>query len=69
MLKNGLKQSTEYQCLFYKRDGEKYIYCVVHVDDMIIVSSSEEFEKKYMKEIAKDIHIKDLGEARSVLGM
>jgi len=55
--------------LFYRKEKENYIFCAIHVDDMIVVSSDEKYENKYMKEIAKNIEIKDIGEAKSILGI
>lgn len=45
------------------------MYCGVHVDDMITVSSNDEFEKFYMDKIKQSIDLKDIGEAKTVLGM
>ena len=36
---------------------------------MIIVSSDDEFERGFMKKIEQYMEIKDLGEAKTVLGM
>jgi len=54
--------------LFYKREDSN-LYCGVHVDDMIVVSSNEEFDKKHMKEINKKINMKNLGEAKTTVGI
>lgn len=69
MQKCGMKQSVEDPCLFYARKKNDYLYCGIHVDDMVIISSGESFEKEYIDKIKRYIDIKDLGEANTVLGM
>lgn len=44
LIKCGLRESKEDPCLFYAKDEDKFIYCAVHVDDMITVSSDDGFE-------------------------
>jgi len=45
LFKNGLRQSKKDPCLFYKKEKENYIFCAIHVDDMIVVSSDEKYER------------------------
>jgi len=65
----GLKQSKEDPCLFYAKEDNKFLYCGIHVDDMPTVCSDDEFERRFMDKIKQYIDMKDLGEAKSVLGM
>lgn len=69
LLNSGLKQSYEDPCLFYVREREDFLYCGVHVDDMATVSSSDEYEKKFMNKVKSKVEIKDIGEGKSILGM
>lgn len=69
MLKSGMCQSMEDPCIFYKSEGQKFLYCGIHVDDMAIVSSDEDIEKCYMSRIGKKIDLKCLGDAKCILGM
>ena len=69
MLESGLQQTKEDPCLFYAREGNDFLYCAVHVDDMPTISSTNEFEKIYINRIKKHIDIKNLGEKETILGM
>jgi len=55
--------------LFYAKEKNRFLYCGVHVDDMVTVSSDDEYEKGYIKRIKQLVDLKDLGEAETVLGM
>lgn len=69
LIKSGLQQSKEDPCLFYVINGNKFLFCGIHVDDMPTVSSDDKFEKTYIKKIKEQINIKDIEEAKTVLGM
>jgi len=69
LIRCGLRQSKEDSCLFYVKEKNRFLYCGIHVDDMPIVSSDDKFEKNYIDKIREYIDIKDLGEAKVVLGM
>lgn len=69
LIRCGLSQSKEDPCLFYAREKNRFLYCGIHVDDMPTVSSDDKFEKSYIDKIREHIDIKDLGEAKVVLGM
>lgn len=64
MLKRGMCQLLEDPCIFYKSEGQKFLYCGIHVDDMVIVSSDDEIGKCYMSRIGKRIDLKCLSDAR-----
>lgn len=68
LIKNGLSQSKEDPCLFYAKRNNKFLYCGIHVDDMITVSSDDKFEESYMNKIKQYIE-KNFGKAKLVLGM
>ena len=69
MLKSGMCQSIEDPCIFYKIERQKFLYCGIHVDDLVIVSSDDDIEKCYMSRIRKRIDLKCLGDAKCILGM
>ena len=57
-MKSGMRQSREDLCIFYKTEGQKILYCGLHVDDMVIVSSDKDIEKCYMSRIKNKIDLK-----------
>ena len=57
-MKSGMRQSREDLCIFYKTEGQKFLYCGLHVDDMVIVSSDKDIEKCYMSRIKNKIDLK-----------
>lgn len=69
MIKSGMCQSKEDQCLFYKIEGQKFLYCAIYVDDMVVVSSNIDIEKYYMNRVGSKINLKCLGDAKYILGM
>lgn len=69
LIKIGLKQSKEDPCLFFVIKENQFLLCGIHIDDMVVVSSDERFERSYMKKIEQHIGIKNIGEAKTVLGM
>jgi len=50
-MRNGI---IENQSLFYTREKSRFLYCGVHVDDIVTVSSDNEFEKVYERN--KTVH-------------
>jgi len=49
-------------------DGE-YIYLLLYVDNMLIASKSRSAINKLKKDLSSEFEMKDLGEAKKVLGM
>ena len=49
--------------------GGEYIYLLLYVDDMLITSKSRSAIDKLKKNLSSEFEIKDLGEAKNVLGM
>jgi len=57
-------------CVYYnKLPGGEYIYLLLYVDDMFIVSKSRSVINKLKKDLSSKFEMKDLGEAEKVLGM
>ena len=57
-------------CVYYNKlpNGE-YIYLLLYVDDMLIASKSRATIDKLKKDLFFEFEMKDLGEAKKVLGM
>jgi len=57
-------------CVYYNKlpEGE-YIYLLLYVDDMLIASKSRSAIDKLKKDLSSEFEMKDLGEAKNVLGM
>jgi len=57
-------------CVYYnKLPGGEYIYLLLYVDDMLIVSKSRSVIDKLKKDLSSEFEMKDLGEAKKVLGL
>jgi len=57
-------------CVYYnKLPGGQYIYLLLYVDDMLIVFKSRYIIDKLKKDLSSKFEMKDLGEAKKVLGM
>ena len=57
-------------CLYYnKLPGGEYIYLLLYVDDMLIASKSRSAIDKLKKDLSSELEMKDLGEAKKVVGM
>jgi len=57
-------------CVYYNKllEGE-YIYLLLYVDDIIIASKSKFAIDKLKKNLSSEFEMKDLGEAKKVLGI
>jgi len=54
---------------YNKLPGGKYIYPLLYVDDMLIASKNRSAIDKLKKVLSSEFDMKDLGEAKKVLGM
>ena len=55
-------------CLFRKLPSE-YMYLLLYVDDMLIASKNRSLIDKMKVQLSCEFKLKDLGEARRILGM
>ena len=55
--------------VYYKLLGGDYIYLLLYVDNMLIASKSRSAIDKLKKQFSFEFGMKDLGEAKKVLGM
>lgn len=65
----GFVPSKADTSLFFYRKGNYVIYMLVYVDDIIVVSSSQEAVKALLRDLEKDFAIKDLGDLHYFLGI
>ena len=57
-------------CVYHKKlSGGTYVYLLIYVDDMLIASSDITEITKLKGQMQKEFEMKDLGEARKILGM
>ncbi|GKF25023.1 retrotransposon protein, putative, ty1-copia subclass, partial [Tanacetum coccineum] len=70
MLSNGFKRSSYDSYVYYRSyaPGE-YIYLLLYVDDMRIACKSKAEIRSTMSLLKKEFDMKDLGEAKKILGM
>ena len=54
---------------YNKLPGGEYIYLLLYVDDIFIVSKSRSVINKLKKDLSSKFEMKDLGEAKKVLGI
>jgi ATP-binding cassette subfamily B (MDR/TAP) protein 1 len=64
------KRSKYDHCVYLRRlqDGS-YIYLLLYVDDMLIAAKSQVEIDKLKAQLSKEFEMKDLGEAKKILGM
>lgn len=64
------KRSKYDHCVYLRRlqDGS-YIYLLLYVDDMLIAAKSQTEIDKLKAQLSKEFEMKDLGEAKKILGM
>ncbi|CAM8972742.1 unnamed protein product [Rhodiola kirilowii] len=56
-------------CCYFKKLDDSYIILLLYVDDMLIAGSSSQEVSKLKKQLSKRFAMKDLGEAKQILGM
>ncbi|CAM8987567.1 unnamed protein product [Rhodiola kirilowii] len=56
-------------CCYFKKLDDGYIILLLYVDDMLIAGSSAQEVSKLKKKFSKRFAMKDLGEAKQILGM
>ena len=62
-------QSKADQCVFHKKTIDEYTIIAVYVDDLLIATNNEENLRLTKQKFWDKFKMKDLGEARNVLGM
>ena len=69
LLKFGLSKSKVDPCVYYKISGDKMLYVAVYVDDLLILSNDEKQKLELKNNLKSNFKMKDIGEARFVLGI
>ncbi|GKV46553.1 hypothetical protein SLEP1_g53526 [Rubroshorea leprosula] len=67
---HGYDRSMYDQCVYLRKlvDGT-FIYLLLYVDDMLIIAKRKEDIDKLKKEMSSEFEMKDLGQAKRILGM
>ncbi|KAK4404655.1 Retrovirus-related Pol polyprotein from transposon TNT 1-94 [Sesamum angolense] len=63
------KRSAYDPCLYFKYESEIPVFLVLYVDDMLIASPSLTLIENLQKNLCKTFEMKDLGNAKKILGM
>lgn len=70
MIKSGFRRSLYDSCVYIKeRDGKAVAYLLLYVDDMLIAGADKEVIADIKADLRRDFEMKELGDARRILGM
>ncbi|KAL2236677.1 UNVERIFIED_CONTAM: Retrovirus-related Pol polyprotein from transposon TNT 1-94 [Sesamum indicum] len=69
MLSLKFKKSDYDHCLYFKFSNEVPIFLVLYFDDMLITSPSINLIESLQKDLSKNFEMKNLGDAKKILGM
>lgn len=70
MIKNGFEKSEYDLCVYFKKTQDnEYIYLLLYMDDMLLVSRKIEDINEVKKMLKKQFDMKDLGPAKRILGI
>jgi hypothetical protein len=65
----GFKSSKADTSLLYYSKGHTYIFMLIYVDDIIVVSATQQATKALLRDLKSDFAIKDLGELHYFLSI
>ena len=65
----GFVENKVDQCIYCKVSGRKFIFLILYVDDILLVSSDLGLLHEIKRMLSKNFDMKDLGEASFVLGI
>eukprot|EP00253_Pinus_taeda_P021311 PITA_21311 len=66
--KKELKRKADH-CVYFKLIGDRVIYLVLYVDDMLLVGNDKEIIWDLKTQLSSKFDMKDLGAANYILGM
>lgn len=66
---NGFRQSNEDKCLYILNHGKDICYVLVHVDDLLIASSSDDLIHDVYGKVSACCELKNLGNVKQYLGI
>ncbi|CAA0813897.1 cysteine-rich RLK (RECEPTOR-like protein kinase) 8 [Striga hermonthica] len=69
MLEIGYSRCNADHCCYVKKFGNSFIILLLYVDDMLIAGSDVKEIERLKDQLSKRFDMKDLGEARQILGM
>ena len=55
--------------MYFKSIGDRVIYLVLYVDDMLLIGNSKEINQDLKTQLSSKFHMKDLSAANYILGM
>ena len=62
-------RSKEDHCVYFKLIGDRVIYLVLYVDDMLLIGNDKEIIQDLKTQLFSKFDMKDLGAANYILGM
>ena len=65
----GFTRSKADHCVYFKLIGDRVIYLVLYVDDMLLVGNDKEIIQDLKTQLSSKFDMKDLGVANYILGM
>jgi hypothetical protein len=65
----GFKENEEENCIYAKFKSRKFIFFILHVDDILLASSDVTILLETKRFLSSNFDMKDLGEAPFVLGI
>ena len=65
----GFTRSKEDHCVYFKLIGDRVIYLVLYVDDMLLIGNDKEIIQDLKTQLFSKFDMKDLGAANYNLGM
>lgn len=65
--KFGFKENVRDNCIYVKFRGNKFIFLVIYVDDILLASNDMDFLLETKRFLSSKFDMKDLGEAAYVL--
>ena len=65
----GFTRSKADRCVYFKLIGDRVIYLVLYVDDMLLVGNDKEIIQDLKTQLSSKFDMKDLGVANCILGM
>jgi hypothetical protein len=69
MLGLGFTRRKTDQCVYFKLIGDRLIYLVLYVDDMLLIGNNKEIIQDVKTQLSSKFYMKDLGAANFILGM
>ena len=65
----GFTRSKEDHCIYFKLIGDRVIYLVLYVDDMLLIGNDKEIIQDLKTRLFSKFNMKDIGVAKYIFGM